>query len=422
MAMVTLVQQHQQTTLDENRCQKDQDQISITTIENCDSENSRGEIVHSEAAKNDNTAVTVAGNGSLTGSSTQCSDIEEDDEEDETDSEEGEWIPDLPVPALSQAHQQVITADGNVVLPNPDISQFGDVRVKNSTNVHLGNKTFYKGPVTIKQFVYTNPISIQEPSAVKSDNGQTLNTNTSNLPTTNGDTTTNTILSQNSVLCLDKVTKWLWTWRCASLLCILALILTISVVVASVYAGHDSPVYPEIPSPIPPNGKVRFVQRQEWGGQPPEEPLQPMKLPVPYVIISHTATDFCSTQSACTLHVRFAQTFHIESKHWSDIAYNFLVGGDGLVYVGRGWDKIGAHAFGYNNISIGISFIGTFNTVEPPNIQLVAAQRLIEIGVEEGKIVSDYKLLAHKQVSRTLSPGDKLYSIIKTWPHWSPQP
>lgn len=32
------------------------------------------------------------------------------------------------------------------------------------------------------------------------------------------------------------------------------------------------------------------------------------------------------------------QTFHIESRGWGDIAYNFLVGGDGSIYVGRGWD------------------------------------------------------------------------------------
>lgn len=167
---------------------------------------------------------------------------------------------------------------------------------------------------------------------------------------------------------------------------------------------------------------VRFVERNEWGAQPPSEPLPKLKHPVPYVIISHTATDFCSTQSECTMHVRFAQTFHIESRKWLDIGYNFLVGGDGLAYVGRSWDYIGAHAFGFNNRSIGISFIGTFNSVKPPKNQLFAAQRLIELGVEGGKIAPDYKLLGHRQISRTLSPGDALYSVIKTWPHWSPMP
>lgn len=167
---------------------------------------------------------------------------------------------------------------------------------------------------------------------------------------------------------------------------------------------------------------VRFVTRSEWGAQPPSTALDKLKLPVPYVIISHTATEFCTTQSKCTLHVRLVQTFHIESKNWTDIAYNFLVGGDGLAYVGRSWDYIGAHSFGYNNRSIGISFIGTFNTVVPSKVQLHAAQKIIEIGVKAGKIAPDYKLLGHRQVSKTLSPGQALYDNLKTWPHWVPAP
>lgn len=38
--------------------------------------------------------------------------------------------------------------------------------------------------------------------------------------------------------------------------------------------------------------------------------------------------------------------------------YNFLVGGDGLIYEGRGWGKKGAHTFGFNSQSVGIAFIG----------------------------------------------------------------
>jgi len=120
--------------------------------------------------------------------------------------------------------------------------------------------------------------------------------------------------------------------------------------------------------------------------------------------------------------VRYAQTYHIESKNWSDIGYNFLVGGDGLAYVGRSWDYVGAHSFGFNTRSIGISFIGTFNSIIPPKRQLHAAKKIIELGVQGGKIAPDYKLLGHRQVSETLSPGDALYSVIQKWPHWSPMP
>lgn len=35
-----------------------------------------------------------------------------------------------------------------------------------------------------------------------------------------------------------------------------------------------------------------------------------------------------------------------DSKNYSDIAYNFLIGGDGNAYVGRDWDKQGAHTKG----------------------------------------------------------------------------
>lgn len=39
-------------------------------------------------------------------------------------------------------------------------------------------------------------------------------------------------------------------------------------------------------------------------------------------------------QADCTFQVRTIQTFHIESRGWDDIGYNFLVGGDGAIYVG----------------------------------------------------------------------------------------
>jgi hypothetical protein len=45
-------------------------------------------------------------------------------------------------------------------------------------------------------------------------------------------------------------------------------------------------------------------------------------------------------------------------RNFSDIAYNFLVGGDGKIYEGRGWDAEGAFARGFNKKSLGIAFIG----------------------------------------------------------------
>lgn len=39
---------------------------------------------------------------------------------------------------------------------------------------------------------------------------------------------------------------------------------------------------------------------------------------------------------------------------------SFLVGEDGGAYEGVGWEIQGAHTYGYNDIALGIAFIGNF--------------------------------------------------------------
>ncbi|XP_011315368.1 peptidoglycan-recognition protein SC2 isoform X2 [Fopius arisanus] len=168
---------------------------------------------------------------------------------------------------------------------------------------------------------------------------------------------------------------------------------------------------------------IKIINRMEWGGDPPINQTTPLSVvPPPYVIISHTAGELCSTQAKCSQGVRAIQTMHTAIFKWNDIAYNFLVGGDGNIYEGRGWEIEGAHTYNYNKKSIGISFIGTFNALAPSDQQLTAAKNLLEVGVNMGKLAEYYKLLGHRQLSETLSPGDELYKIIQTWPHWSEGP
>lgn len=102
-----------------------------------------------------------------------------------------------------------------------------------------------------------------------------------------------------------------------------------------------------------------------------------------------------------------------------DIPYNFLVGGNGSIYIGRGWNVKGRHTKGFNANSICIAFIGKFIDVTPPNHQLEAAQKLIEEGVSLKKLAQNYYLYGHCQLKGTKSPGQALYEIIKTWKHWT---
>jgi len=171
----------------------------------------RDEVAHKVAGTR-TVPVVVSGNGSVGGSSTQCSDVDEDDDEDEEEIEEdgsgsgnggSGWITNLPaISSTAVVQQAVSTANGDLVLPSADPSSFGDVCVKNSTNVHLGNKTFYKGPVTIKQFVYTNPALAQDVQVkLETDHGTNVS-NVTDLPSTNksNETANESILPQNAEL------------------------------------------------------------------------------------------------------------------------------------------------------------------------------------------------------------------------------
>jgi peptidoglycan recognition protein len=101
------------------------------------------------------------------------------------------------------------------------------------------------------------------------------------------------------------------------------------------------------------------VTRAEWGARAPTN-ANYHAVPVPYVVIHHGAGGACSTPDDCAAVVRSVQNYHMDTNGWSDIGYSFLVGGDGNVYEGRGWDTVGAHAPGYNSNSQGINFLGDF--------------------------------------------------------------
>ena len=69
------------------------------------------------------------------------------------------------------------------------------------------------------------------------------------------------------------------------------------------------------------------------------------------------------TAYAVVLCCRGIQDWHITGNGWCDIGYSFLVGGDGNVYEGRGWDEIGAHTGGFNSVVRGAigAHTGGFN-------------------------------------------------------------
>ncbi|XP_031358996.1 peptidoglycan-recognition protein LC-like isoform X1 [Photinus pyralis] len=341
----------------------------------------------------------------------------------------------------SRNDQVILAEDGQQDQPN-----FGNIAVTNSTDIHFGNKTYYQGPVTIKQVLYAN-------SKNSDSDGETAVN--SNFASDNPGFVPDQFAAKVKVDGSDKVnvtetrqpkgTRWLQRFSRQHVLLItsLAVVLLMSLITLMVVLMNrhqsannglppqypkdsdeqdsgippDYPVDPSVNVTLPP--KLKVIPRSEWLAQPPIEQLSNLVQPIPYVVISHTATDNCSEQAICKIRIRDLQSFQIEGKGLWDISYNFLVGGDGYAYEGRGWNYEGAHTFGYNSKSIGIAFVGTFHRMRPPPYQLLAAKQLIEKGIESGVLAKNYRLFGEKQLQDTLSPGATLYEEIKTWPKWT---
>lgn len=161
------------------------------------------------------------------------------------------------------------------------------------------------------------------------------------------------------------------------------------------------------------------VSRRKWGARRARYRIASMSpKQAQRVFIHHTTGASCYNLASCSRLMRSHQNYHMNNNRWPDIGYNFLIGGDGRIYQGRGFGIEGAHTVGYNRDAIAISFIGDFSRRKPNSKMLAAAKRLIACGVKKGLIKRGYRLHGHRDANCTSCPGNALYAIIRKWPHY----
>ncbi|XP_055534430.1 peptidoglycan-recognition protein LA isoform X3 [Wyeomyia smithii] len=165
------------------------------------------------------------------------------------------------------------------------------------------------------------------------------------------------------------------------------------------------------------NGHL-VIDRQNWGAQPEVHGRYPLSPPIPYVLITHIGVQSapCLDMYRCSIKMRTIQDAAVAEIGLPDISNNFYLGGDGFVYVGRGWDIANAYA----NRTLAICFMGDYIRYEPNEKQYSALQHLLAHGVAEDYLAKDYKLVAHNQTKNTKSPGPYIYDRISKMPRWVP--
>ncbi|MGW0703125.1 N-acetylmuramoyl-L-alanine amidase [Streptomyces sp. NPDC002867] len=183
-----------------------------------------------------------------------------------------------------------------------------------------------------------------------------------------------------------------------------------------------------------------IVSRAEWGADESLVQDPPAYLgKVDAVFVHHTAgtNDYDCSESPAI--IRAILTYHVKTNRWNDVGYNFFVDKCGTVFEGRagGVDKPvqGAHTYGFNGYSSGVSVLGDYENGGTPT---AAAQRAVadvsawklglhgvdpeakvtltaaaDTGVwKKGDKATLYTISGHRDGYATLCPGRTLYSAL----------
>ncbi|KAM4567192.1 peptidoglycan recognition protein 5 [Odontesthes bonariensis] len=156
---------------------------------------------------------------------------------------------------------------------------------------------------------------------------------------------------------------------------------------------------------------VNIVSRLQWGAADAKQ-KETMKGSPRRVVIHHTALQNCKGLGGCRDLVVSIQRMHMSERQFDDIGYNFLVGGDGTVFEGRGWGVVGAHTKGHNNDSLGIAFMGNFNNDTPSKEALSSVKQLLLSGVSQDFLHPQFVLFGHRDLGTTACPGENLYAAL----------
>ena len=145
-------------------------------------------------------------------------------------------------------------------------------------------------------------------------------------------------------------------------------------------------------------------------------------------VIHHTVGSNSYSKAASAGIVRSIQAFHMEGNNWCDIGYNFLVDRYGQIFEGRAGgisrQVRAAHSGNatVNELTMGVSLMGTFGKAAPTSAMKAATARLVAWRFSIGRVPAKGKvsiggetldrIAGHRDVRSTECPGQYVYSWL----------
>jgi len=175
--------------------------------------------------------------------------------------------------------------------------------------------------------------------------------------------------------------------------------------------------------------KPQIYSRAQWGADEKiREQTAPGYAEVHGGFVHHTvnANDYTAAEVPGILRSIYA--YHVKSRGWRDIGYNFLIDKFGRIWEGRygGVDRpvVGAHTENYNDYGFGVSAIGNFEIAKPTDALIQAEGALFAwklslhgvsaaaTNVKIGAKVFASSIMGHRDTKSTACPGKYLYARI----------
>lgn len=164
-----------------------------------------------------------------------------------------------------------------------------------------------------------------------------------------------------------------------------------------------------------------YVNRAGWGGPPTQQPgCTPAYTSVTHLIVHHQAGVADPPYSAV---IQAIWQLHVYTNGWCDIGYNWLIAPDGTVFEGRagGNNVLGAHFCGTNGNTMGVCFLGNYQTEQPTAAAQASLVKLLAwkccdsnieptgVAYHAGSGLTLNRISGHRDGCSTLCPGDNLY-------------
>lgn len=131
------------------------------------------------------------------------------------------------------------------------------------------------------------------------------------------------------------------------------------------------------------------------------------------------------------------------AENIGDVPYNFLIGSNGLIFEGRGFNRAGLNMSTFGNINnikivnsdcdktvlfqdpsldtISVAFMGNFDLKPPSKDMIESAMKFFDDIEIMGKLSPNYRINIMADFAVSNSPGRAFIEIIKqTWPRYSP--